>query len=383
MLTFKQYLSKIGRLETSAIELDESIVDQYLTIRQKTLDAMPLVTEFQNKKRGVLSRVGSLFTEPVIRASMPGQGVNANNKGISPKVINALKFTPHSKLGGVYYPTSKYSDTKLSYRNDSLDHKEVMGVLAHELAHSYQHQARLKNRSPISAKISKILNPTTGAIAGAMSTIPLSISDPFVQRHPIFGGVMAGVGGALGFSTGLLPSITDQFTSPKTRTPRPKKMSGNILQRAGKQLGLVKLSRSDRKKKKYNAILAKPIELRQAKLNYWENADEINSRVIGHAVQHLHNYHYELARDMHDNMKSNAKTPNVQNPVSNVIEETRKRHIQNFQIISAPLGKSEAKHATKQFERIIRHHESELPTDIHTPTGQRAYVEKHFLSQQG
>ena len=329
--------------------LNESIVDQFLAVKEQALKAKAVVDQ-HNAKPSIVSRLTNL--KPSVNAKMPGRGVNANIKSPNPKMsyVAGALMSSIPKLQGYYNEIFKMSSSKIN-KSGTADNNTT-NTIAHELAHSYQHETQNKNTKQI---ISNRAKKTIGALTGA------AVSAAYLG-HPIAHDIPSAAMSAAAIGAwGLVGSMASPFSGTlKYSTPRSKKMSGNIVQRIGKRIGLMKLNRRDRNKKKFN----------ETRHPYWNSDLEANARVIGHAVEHLHDYHHQMARHL---------ALNWNNEPGKMISDFRNKHMKAFEDSEKdrPVSKSVRAHMKKQFGRILQHHEDQLPKDLHRDSVAHDYFNKH------
>lgn len=329
--------------------LNESIVDQFLAVKEQALKAKAVVDQ-HNAKPSIVSRLTNL--KPSITVKMPGQGVNANMKSPNPRMsyVASAAMAPIPKIAGAYNEIFKMSSSKIN-RSGPADN-DTINTIAHELAHSYQHETQNKNTKQ---RISNRAKKTIGTLAAAAVS---AAHIGGIHTHDITSAAMSAA--TIG-AWGLIGSLAAPFTGlVKTSKPRSKKMSGNIVQRIGKRIGLMKLNRRDRNKKKFN----------ETRHPYWNSDVEANARVIGHAVEHLHDYHHQMARHL---------ALDWNHEPGKMISDFRNKHMKAFEDSEKdrPVSKSVRAHMKKQFGRILQHHENQLPKDLHTDSVAVEYFNKH------
>ena len=332
--------------------LNESIVDQFLAVKEQALKAKAVVDQ-HNAKPSIVSR----FLTPVIRVGMPGQGLNADRKISNPSIKHTI--TRDKAFVGRYSPPRRTSSSyvrKADTNRTPMSDYGMKSTLGHELAHSYQHEAQLKN-TKIKPRISwpgKIGLASLGAAAAAQF-VPMHSTGMAIGKGIIMGGILG---------AGIIPPRTVDMKSSK---PKYKKMSGST-----------KLSRSDKRKQKYNDRLTaskfRPDNathgLNASGAEYYDEDIEANARVIGHAVANLHDYHHQMARHI---------ALNWNHEPGKMISDFRNTHMKAFEDSEKdlPVSKSVRAHMKKQFGRILQYHEDQLPKDLHTDSVAVEYFNKH------
>ena len=332
-MSFKSYINYIN----------ESVVDQYLAVRDQTDNAMKVVDDYQKtKKGGILHKLLPRFFSPAVKTSMPGQGVNASREAKPSKIVSFPSFLG---MGGSHDPVTGSATSIIQPTNG-----DTQDTVGHELAHGYQTNAELKNTKV--NRLSRVLRMT-----GKM----LTRRDPYAKSQTrkekiksigdnvnkaVVGGMMGGIasmphahhmiaGAAVGSLAGVAVPMAMRARN-KTLTPE-----------------------------------------------YWNSNIEVNSRLIGHAVRHLGG---KLSDDNsgrriggYNNYLANDLRARPEISSSDMIPAHRGGHIRVFRL-NAKNDRNTQKTLKKgmhQFHRILQHHEEQLPADIHTPEGREAFIRTH------
>jgi len=332
IMSFKQYIN-------------ESVVDQYLAVRDQTDKAMKVVDDYQKtKKGGILHKLLPRFFRPAVQSSMPGQGVNASREAKTPKIVSF----PRGEFGGLYKHRSRSSQSTISKTPYS-----TSSTIAHELAHSYQHEAqdtkgnipnppyaveKQSKKQKLKQKLQTIKNSIIRGTVGAVTA----------------GGAQAAMGGGFGYTA-----------------------TGAAL---GAGLGVAGSLVKDKSRK---GELTKTSE-------YWNDNKEVNSRLIGHAVEWLGG---RISNDNsgrriggYNNHIANYLKTSPEISSTDIISNMRKHAVFRFRYIESNEGAGEVnniitpknmKKGMHGFRRILQHHEEQLPADIHTPEGREAFIITH------
>ena len=173
------------------------------------------------------------------------------------------------------------------------------------------------------------------------------------------------------------------------------------------------ISRSDRRKAKRNAEMratgqshwgagSEAIKIRN-KHQYMNTDIEVGARAIGHAAQHLdirsdptkpdtsahmrelaielarHHTDHFYTRDRPSSDPRSTDKSSTRKAVQSAIEKLRETSIARFRKSEegAIMQPRSLKKGLKQYSHLIRHHEEELPADIHTPEGRDAFIRTH------
>ena len=183
------------------------------------------------------------------------------------------------------------------------------------------------------------------------------------------------------------------------------------------QIERTNISRSDRRKAKRNAkMLAtgqshygpSSASIRGMNNHQYINSDiEVGARAIGHAAEHLdirsdpakpdtsahmralaielarHHTDHFYTRDRPSSDPRSTDKSSTRKSVRSAIEKIRETSIARFRRseeawhASAIMQPRSLKKGLKQYSHLIRHHEEELPADIHTPEGRYAFIRTH------
>ena len=329
--------------------INESIVDQYKAVRDQTDKAMKVVDDYQKtKKGGILHKLLPRFFRPAIKTSMPGQGVNASTEAKPPKIVSFPSFLG---MGGSHDPVTGSATSVIDSPPASATHDAV----AHELAHSYQTNAQLKNTKV--NRLSRVLRMT-----GKMLTRrdPYAKSQTRKEKIKSIGDNVnkAVVGGMIG-GMSMIPHAGHMISGAALGAT-----SAVVLPKALSKLNVTKTP------------------------EYWNSNIEVNSRLIGQAVTQLGG---RLSDDNsgrriggYNNLLADHLRQHPETSSSDMISLNRRVNTRMFIYsdndsfrVNRLATQKTLKKGMHQFRRILQHHEEQLPADIHTPEGREAFIRTH------
>jgi hypothetical protein len=323
MKSFKEYL-----------RLNESIVDEYKEVRKQAILGDQLVYKFKSTTNQVPSSLISYI--PPVRP---------------PEIIPNTRLSHDGSL-----PTHYSSD----YRQAITDLKDANFVdnNSHELAHAYQHQAQITDNTRRFQ-----LSPSELIISAGMS--------PFDNDNPLW-------------------KLSQKIKQMRSRQPR---LTGKDRQDRPSWASFTRNSaetRSDRRKNKRDQDLKKGGFDRgrpQYKIPYINSDVEVNARIIGHAALNL-DFRRPDQPDTTQHMREVAyalrRAPMNTAGTKSAILDVRKKSYESFKLseldradVGYPVSVQSLKKGMRQYTRLIQHHESELPSDLHTPEGREAFIRTH------
>ena len=357
MKSFKEYL-----------RLNESVVDQYLAVRDETDKSMKVVDKYhKTKKGGFLDTVLPHFFKPVVKSSMPGQGVNSSQKATTPKIGSTLRFGSLDNNRGHYDPTTGIANTLLT---DRTQRDAIHYLIAHELAHSYQHNAQYRN-----IKVNKLPSRMLG---DRKTAVPPLISEFGTKKAIIGGSIGATVGGTIGAVAGAIYAASAADAAGVEFDSGGANPIGRIV---GAGLGAAHGA--------LGTIIGARIKTPNysSPSQYWNSDTEVNSRAIGNAVRLLGGHapddsNFPLRRrDSYNHQLANSLIEHPYDSSSDLISRERMIHLFRYSKMDwdgeglvTPENVEKGKNI---FGRILQHHEEQLPSDIHTPEGRQAFIRTH------
>ena len=345
MKSFREYL-----------RLNESVVDQYLAVRDETDKSIKVVDEYhKTKKSGFLDTVLPGFFKPALQSSMPGQGVNSSQKAITPKIASISNL--RSGIGGEYNPVTGIANSIVA---DPTQRDDTQYVIAHELAHSYQHNAQYRNR-----KVNKLPSRMLGDRKTPTPTPLQNLISEFGTKKSIIGGSIGAVAGAAAAASGAFDvgGVTP-FGG----------IVGVGLGAAYGALGTIIGAN----------IKTPPFDKNSSQ--YWNSDIEVNARAIGNSIKLLGGHAPDNSNPWrrmgsYNNRLANSLRDHPDYSSSDLISGARRTHLFRYSITNMAgeglVTPENVKKGTNVFGRILQHHEEQLPSDLHTPEGREAFIRAH------
>lgn len=388
MKSFKEYL-----------KLNESIVDQYKEVRKQARPGDQLLQQ-HNFDSGTDSPELSLFshmgplegsvqkTPTETRPARIGNStdIDVDTLGVVSSHVRAKDMT----LGAEGVSEKNPAETSLRTRKDFKD-RSVGGYVntnSHELAHTYQQQAQIRDNSkkfgPITDSDKKILSLSIDdAGEGGLFQHWRNMAAARERANRIFGSKSR--------QPRLNPSfrgeeavnyLNDRSSSPREQQQAKYKVGSS---EGGFGAWSTKTRSGKRKNKRDQKIINSGIlgdgNSDTPFRDQYINSDvEVNARIIGHAGEHLdfrpNLSNQDITRHMMSVADELQRHPTTKEGVRSAIETVRNQSLDAFENseLHRRSSKDSLKKSTRQYTRLIQHHESELPSDLHTEEGRSRFI---------
>ena len=389
MKSFKEYL-----------RLNESIVDQYIEVRKQARPGDQLILQHNfdsGTDSSLFSHIGPLegSVQKTPTETRPARIGNTSSymggdAGSYRYPADLLKRMASLGVKGVSEKDSEiFKDTIETHLRRDLSVGNHINSNSHELAHAYQHQAEirdnLKRVGPMTDSDKKILSlPLESVPRGDLFQHLQQLNLAKQRGERIFG------------KKSRIPRLNPSFRAKEAiefiddRTYR--RNNEELLGMIGKSEGRfgawsTKTRSGKRKNERDQKIIDSGIygggsTKAETPFNsqYINSDGEVNSRIIGHAGEHL-DFRPNLSnQDITRHMMSVADElqhhPTTKEGVRSAIETVRNQSLDAFKN-SEELDRSSKdslKKSTRQYTRLIQHHESELPSDLHTEEGRSRFI---------
>ena len=390
MKSFKEYL-----------RLNESIVDQYIEVRKQARPGDQLILQ-HNFDSGTDSPQLSLFShmgplegsvQKTPTETRPARIGNSTDI-VDVDTLGAVSSHVRAKnmaLGAEGVSENNPAETSLRTRKDFKD-RSVGGYVntnSHELAHTYQQQAQIRDNSkkfePITDSDKKILSLSIyDAPEGGLYQHLQQLNLARQRADRIFGSKSR--------QPRLSPSFRGEeavnYLNDRSSSPREQEIAKYMVGRSGGRFGAWSTkTRSGKRKNERDqniinsGILGDGNSDTPFRDQYINSDVEVNSRIIGHAGEHL-DFRPNLSnQDITRHMMSVADElqhhPTTKEGVRSAIETVRNQSLdafKNSEELDKRSSKDSLKKSTRQYTRLIQHHESELPSDLHTEEGRSKFI---------
>ena len=390
MKSFKEYL-----------RLNESIVDQYIEVRKQARPGDQLILQHNfdsGTDSSLFSHIGPLegSVQKTPTETRPARIGNTSSymggdAGSYRYPADLLKRMASLGVKGVSEKDSEiFKDTIETHLRRDLSVGNHINSNSHELAHAYQHQAEIRDNL-------KRVGPMTDSDKKILSLPLKSVPRGDLFQHLQQLNLAKQRGERIFFKKSRIPRLNPSFRAKEAiefiddRTYR--RNNEELLGMVGKSEGRfgawsTKTRSGKRKNERDQKIIdsgiygyGPPKSETPFNSQYINSDGEVNSRIIGHAGEHL-DFRPNLSnQDITRHMMSVADElqhhPTTKEGVRSAIETVRNQSLdafKNSEELDKRSSKDSLKKSTRQYTRLIQHHESELPSDLHTEEGRSRFI---------
>ena len=388
MKSFKEYL-----------RLNESIVDQYIEVRKQARPGDQLLLQ-HNFDSGTDSPELSLFShmgplegsvQKTPTETRPARIGNSTDIGVDTLgVVSTYVKSKDMALGAEGVSEKNPAETSLRTRKDFKD-RSVGGYVStnsHELAHTYQQQAQIRDNS-------KKFGPITDSDKKILSLSIYDTPEGGLFQHLQQLNLVKKRAERIFFKKSRIPRLSPSFRGEKVvnylnnRSSSPTEQQQAKYKVGSSEGGFGAWSTKTRSGKRKNkrdqkiinsGILGDGNSDTPFKDQYINKDGEVNSRIIGHAGEHLdfrpNLSNQDITRHMMSVADELQRHPTTKEGVRSAIETVRNQSLDAFKNseLDKRSSKDSLKKSTRQYTRLIQHHESELPSDLHTEEGRSRFI---------